>query len=643
MLIRYVRRLVNRLVRRSGMRPAHRSALRIRPRLEMLEDRNLLSTFTVDHLADDLVGSGLNGSLRYCINLARDGDIIQTADDLGGTINLTGRLPDLTHSISIQGPGVNNMTVRYDSQFQASIFLVGDGTTVSISGLTISNGMAGIENDGVTLTLNNVTLSGNGGAGIANHGATLTLNNVTVSGNGRGIDNGTGAATVTLNNSTVSGNVGGGGIYNYHGTVTLNNSTVSGNSSVVLYGGGIFNDHASTSFTLNHSTVSGNSNVTGGGGGGGIANFGTLTVTDSTISGNSGFAGGGIYNGNGGTATITDSTLSGNGAYAGGGILNRGTVNTRNTVIAGNAAVGGDLDVSGNLDSLGHNLIGNTQGGSGFDPTDLLNVNPMLGPLQDNGGPTQTMALLPGSPAVDAGDNTDAPNWDQRGAGFDRIVGDVIDIGAFEAQIGDAVALRVQATASATAGTPFDVTVTALDAYSHIASGYTGTVTFSSADPYGATLPADHPFQASDQGSVTFPGGATLYTAGSWDVTATDTGIGSITGSGTVTVSPAAADHLVFLQQPADTGAGQTMGSVIVEVVDQFGNIVTTDNTDTVTLSIGNNPGGGTLSGTLTLTVTNGVATFSDLSIDLAGTGYTLHATIGSGLPDIDSDPFNIT
>jgi hypothetical protein len=105
----------------------------------------------------------------------------------------------------------------------------------------------------------------------------------------------------------------------------------------------------------------------------------------------------------------------------------------------------------------------------------------------------------------------------------------------------------------------------------------------------------------------------------------------------------ASADHLVFVQQPADTAAGQTMAAVIVQVVDQFGNVVAGDNTDTITLSIGTNPSGGTLSGTLTVTVTNGVATFSDLSIDHAGTGYTLHATIGGSLPDIDSNPFNIT
>jgi len=81
-----------------------------------------------------------------------------------------------------------------------------------------------------------------------------------------------------------------------------------------------------------------------------------------------------------------------------------------------------------------------------------------------------------------------------------------------------------------------------------------------------------------------------------------------------------------------------------VEVVDQFGNLVNNDSTDTVTLSIGTDPSGGaTLSGTMTLTFVNGVATFTDLSIDMAGTGYTLHATASGLTPDIDSNPFDVT
>lgn len=91
--------------------------------------------------------------------------------------------------------------------------------------------------------------------------------------------------------------------------------------------------------------------------------------------------------------------------------------------------------LDGNVNSLGNNLIGNSTGGSGFAASDLVNVNPQLGPLQNNGGPTETMALLPGSPAINAGDNANAPAYDQRGPGFPRIVDGAIDIGAFEVQV----------------------------------------------------------------------------------------------------------------------------------------------------------------------------------------------------------------
>jgi hypothetical protein len=102
----------------------------------------------------------------------------------------------------------------------------------------------------------------------------------------------------------------------------------------------------------------------------------------------------------------------------------------RNTIVAGN----GPQDIGGTLASSGYNLIGNSTGGSGYADTDILDVDPMLGPLADNGGPTQTHALLPGSPAIDAGDNADAPEFDQRGPGFPRIVNGIIDIGSFEVQ-----------------------------------------------------------------------------------------------------------------------------------------------------------------------------------------------------------------
>jgi hypothetical protein len=189
--------------------------------------------------------------------------------------------------------------------------------------------------------------------------------------------------------------------------------------------------------------------------GGGIWNAGTLTVTDSTLRGSSasGYyaSGGGIYNTNAGTLTVANSTLSGNSAtdpvYStdGGGIfVSPSATQTTlwNTILAGNTS-SSSPDVAGRLNSQGHNLIGDGTGASGFADTDVVGtsgnpIDPLLGPLQDNGGPTKTMALLPGSPAIDAGDNADAPEWDQRGPGYPRITADdpVIDIGAFEVQQG---------------------------------------------------------------------------------------------------------------------------------------------------------------------------------------------------------------
>jgi hypothetical protein len=538
-----------------------------RPRLEGLEVRNLLSTFTVDHLADDLVGDGLNGSLRYCITNATDGDDIQFG--VQGTINLTRALPDLTHSINIEGPGPDLLTVRRDTGGNYRIFTVGGSNAVSIAGLTIANGYAsydyggGIYNNHGALTVTNSTVSGNLsagfgvdglGGGIYNNGGTLTLTNSTVSGNtaqdgtpdfegsGGGIYNNGGA--LTLNDSTVRGNRGrlGGGIYDNGGTLTLNDSTVSGNSAPFGhggggYGGGIYNYNDVG--MLNNSTVSGNSSIHGGG----IFNdTATFTVSNSTVSGNHG-EGIYIYRG-GGTFTLTNSTVSGNSVPSGGdggGIyiyyLYSGTLNPFDTVLAGNMA-GTDPDLHGNLGSLGHNLIGNTQGGSGFDPTDLLNVDPLLGPLQANGGPTQTMALLPGSPALNAGDPDQLGSTDQRGV----VRSGGVNIGAYQAS---ASAFVLSAPDRVQAGVPFDVTVTAVDPFGQLAVGYTGTVTFGTTDPGPrAVLPADYTFTPGDGGVHTFTdtglGETTLVTPGEQSLTVTDTAAGTITGAATVTVGSAA-------------------------------------------------------------------------------------------------------
>jgi predicted outer membrane repeat protein len=142
--------------------------------------------------------------------------------------------------------------------------------------------------------------------------------------------------------------------------------------------------------------------------------------------------------------TVTDCTFSGNSAnhdlFGGGGIYNAGTsrLRLRNTLVAENSAQSGGPDVDGALTSFGHNLIGIGDGGSGYASTDLVGtsanpIDPKLGPLQDNGGPTWTLALLPGSPAIGAGALTDM-EWDQRGPGYARSVNGTTDIGAYEIQ-----------------------------------------------------------------------------------------------------------------------------------------------------------------------------------------------------------------
>jgi hypothetical protein len=331
-----------------------------------------------------------------------------------------------------------------------------------------------------------------------------------------------------------NGSAGPGGGVGNRGTLTLDAVAVT-NNSADGDGGGISNGGT---LTISNSTISGNT-ANAEGSGGGVLNVGTLVVSNSTLAGNNAGAGGGGAIDNQGSLTLENSTPAGNLAGVGGGLYESGVsgshTQARNTIIAANTAAAFP-DVQGNIGSRGHNLIGNTSGGFGFAASDLRDVDPVLGPLQNNGGPTQTRALLPGSPAVDAGDNTDAPFFDQRG--LTRVVGGTIDIGAFEAQIGAATQLVVSGPAGVVANTPFDVTVTARDAYNHVAGGYQGTVTFAVSDPADSeVLPDDYTFTADDAGSHAFAGGVTLIALGDRTLTATDTADPTTTGSTVVTVT----------------------------------------------------------------------------------------------------------
>jgi hypothetical protein len=394
-----------------------------------LEAREVPSTCVVNSLGDTGVGTATDqGDLRFCLSRAD----AQAGEDLivfsvQGTINLTKPLPEITDDLIIAGPGADKLTV--DAHRTGSVFWVRSDVSAQIYTLTATHGAAML------------------GGGILNQG-TLTLAGVAVTGN-----------AVASSSSSVYG----GGIYN-SGSLLLADSTVSGNSSAASnfwyaafgYGGGIANTGV---MAIDSTTVSGNS-VTASTGyglalsyGGGIYNAGSLAVSSSTVAFNAAYGvpddsctgyGGGVYNAAGATLALDHSTVAANGAGSpfecwggGGGIaVKSGGVSVLDSVVAGNQAYdqGNGPDLDGALAISAYNLFGKSMGGSGYAPTDLLDVDPKLGPLQDNGGPTLTMALLPGSPAIDSGDNTDAPDWDQRGPGFPRIVNGTIDRGAFEVQ-----------------------------------------------------------------------------------------------------------------------------------------------------------------------------------------------------------------
>ena len=248
------------------------------------------------------------------------------------------------------------------------------------------------------------------------------------------INFGPAASPSVVRDLTFTGGRGSGtaGIYN-QATLTLTNVAVTGNVATSFAAGGVYNESAGN-LTIERSTISGN---TAGTIGGGVYNLNALTVTNSTITGNtanisgSNWEGGGLYTD--GTATIVNSTIAGNTAFRGGGIDVAGgsTATLKNTIVAQNTATGAgqpaNCRLTGTLTSQGSNLEdANT---CGFAVAgDLPNTPPGIGPLQGNGGPVDTRALVTGSQAVDRGSG--CPATDARGVTRPQQGG--CDIGAYE-------------------------------------------------------------------------------------------------------------------------------------------------------------------------------------------------------------------
>jgi predicted outer membrane repeat protein len=311
-------------------------------------------------------------------------DTINFANDY--TITLTSTL-SITKSKTIDGAG-HNITISGSNAMR--VFYVYVIPALTLSNLTVANGK--VTNDD--------------GGGMNNNSLSTTLTNVTFSGN-----------------SVTNGD--GGGIYNNSLYTTLTNVTFSGNSATNGKGGGISNFWVSGS-TLTNVTFSGNTADQGGG----MYDDNTdSTLTNVTFSGNSATSGGGMYSDNNSNSTLTNVTFSGNSATSGGGMYNDDGKLTLTNVIIANSTGGNCYNYIGSYAGW-NNLADDGSCGSSF--TNSASI--ALGTLGNYGGSTQTIPLLPGSAAIDAGNSANCPSTDQRGQARNDLQ---CDIGAYEMEMSD--------------------------------------------------------------------------------------------------------------------------------------------------------------------------------------------------------------
>jgi predicted outer membrane repeat protein len=359
------------------------------------------ATWFVSPQGTDTPGCGMAKGIQACLTIqytiskrASDGDMVKVAPAIYAE-NLK-----ISKSITLAGNADSSAIV--DGGRLDTVILVKAGTTVSLSNLVIRHGF-----------------TRKAGGGILNRGI-LTMDRCIVTEN------------AAKSNGESRGN--GGGIYNF-GALTVVHSTVSRNKATE--GGGILNLGV---VHLRSSTLSGNTSESFGAG---IESFGNLTIVNSTFANNVAIYGGAIYSV--ATTAISSSTFSGNSAIIGGGVYNaqpQANVTSQNTIIAGNIASYRSPDCAGIVTSQDYNLIGDTSGCSiALGEHDLIGVSAELGPLSDNGGPTHTMALLTGSPAIDAGNPDGCTNnngvlltVDQRIFPRPSPQGGLCDIGAYELQ-----------------------------------------------------------------------------------------------------------------------------------------------------------------------------------------------------------------
>jgi CSLREA domain-containing protein len=441
------------------------------------------ATFIVNSPAD---GADVNPGDGICETALGDGTCtlraaVMEANRAPGSTILLSAVPGGVVTLTVTGSGNDDETTG-DLNIRTDMAIVGEGWASSIidaNGAAIHDRAIRIEAGAVTITgvtirngqaawsYGNVTIDTGGALSVA-AGATLVLNSSLVAGNYGGSGGGlyVEGGALFVNDSTVSGNGSnfGGGFYTAGGRLTIERSTIDGNSA--MQGGGIYDAADSGSVTLIADSAVTN-NTAGattfgipavGGGGFYLGGADAVTIQNVTISGNRSYDGGGIF-ALSASVRVLNSTIAFNDANGswkfspgkGGGVYGPAASDQfrfLNTIIAGNlervahACPGGALcvfpapgDCEGTLTSDGNNLMGSTDCTVAGAPPVML--DPKLGPLQNNGGPSATHALLPGSAAIDAGDPEGCRDFqgalltiDQRGAS--RPFGSACDIGAFE-------------------------------------------------------------------------------------------------------------------------------------------------------------------------------------------------------------------
>ncbi len=404
--------------------------MRSRPRFVVLTVAAVLlmagvaqaQTYTVTNLSDSGVAG--DGSLRGEVlaanaNVSAEPDTIAFASGLTGTIGLGGSGLVISDPLDLEGPGPGQVTVAQSSPHRVfDIDLASPGGAVTIGGLHIDAGTAPSSGPN----------EGAGGDILSANADLRVVNDLVTGGNavdGGGIDSLRGP--LTLRSSTISGNraqayagVSAGGVFDF----TIQASTISGNVASGPDGG--LAAQTEGSGLIESSTISGNVAEDEPGVNLNVVEDGRVTVRNSTLSGNTATDGGGgglfiITSATGSVAiedtTIADNHVNGASEGEGGGIQLFGkNISIENTIVAGNTASVAGPDVSGSSLSSAFSLVGNTAGvtiAETVPGSDLLGVDPQLGPLQDNGGPTSTMALTATSPAVNKG--AGALGVDQRG------------------------------------------------------------------------------------------------------------------------------------------------------------------------------------------------------------------------------------